>query len=199
MKTEMNDLKNKWKDAERTLESNPHVIEQLIARAKAKKKSSLYFHYGNIAVLALTLIVIVIFFYFIFPFQDRLSKSGVALMVVGLAVRILIEIFSSIKSQKIDLSNTALKATVDTEEFYSFRRKIHGPVTLIIVGIYTIGFYMLTPEYSRHFDLLSLILIDVSYIVGAVFLIWQIGKGIKKEMKQLSEIIELRKEIAEKD
>lgn len=91
------------------------------------------------------------------------------MMVVGLAVRILIEIFSTIKSRKIDLSNTALKTTTDSVDFYNFRKKIHGPVTIILVGIYTIGFYMLTPEFSRHFDLLWIVIVDVAYVMFAFF------------------------------
>lgn len=86
-----------------------------------------------------------------------------------------------------------------TPLIFTISEKIHGPVTIVLIGIYTIGFYMLTPELSRHFDLLWMVIFDFVYVLGAVFLIWQIGKGIKAEMKQLSEIIQLKEEMSAKE
>jgi hypothetical protein len=174
-------------------------VETLIRRARVKKRSTLYFHYGNIAVLSFTLAMVVLFFYYLFPFQDTLSKAGVAFMAGGLALRILIEIFSTLKSLKIDMSDEALKTTDQTLRFYNFRKKIHGPVTLVIVAFYSAGFYMLMPEFSRHMAGWIIVGLIVAYIVLAVLLIWQIRKGILEEMKNWSEILQLTAELNKPD
>jgi hypothetical protein len=69
---------------------------------------------------------------------------------------------------------------------------IHGPVTISILLLYTIGFYMLTPEFSRYFSLPVMILIDVSYIAGAAIVGIAIRHGIAKEMTILNAIKQQR-------
>lgn len=195
MSTAMDDLQNRWKDAKKNLTAKPRPAHEIIALAKAKKKSTLYHQYGNIGILTMVLVLILGFFYYLFPFQDTLSKAGVAMMAGGLILRIVIEFFSAIKSLRIDLGKTALKTTDDALHYYKLRKTVNGPVTLIIVFIYSAGFYMLTPEFSKYFEIWIMVLMDVSYLVAAGILIWQIRKGVLGEMKNLSDIVALRKEL----
>ena len=109
-------------------------------------------------------------------------------MLGSLALRIVIELYSIFLSSKIDLSEAALKSNQQVLRYYQFRKRIHSPVTITIVALYTIGFYILTPEFSRYFSLPVMILIDSSYVVIGIVLITQIRKGIKKEMQHLSDI-----------
>jgi hypothetical protein len=195
MNMELDYLKKKWQRARMVVQQKPLPVESVIKLAEQKRKNNLYFHYGNIAVLSGVLIMIWLCFHFLFPFRETLSKTGTGLMMGGLALRILIEIFSTTRSRKIDLSETALKTTASTLEFYRFRKKIHGPVTYIIVALYTLGFYMLTPEFAKYIDTVWMAVIDCSYIPGAIILVHNIGKGIKKEMEELRSIIALQKEM----
>ena len=195
MSTAMDDLQNRWKDAKKNLSTNPRPAQEIISLAKAKKKSTLYHQYGNIGILTLVLIMILIFFYYLFPFQETLSRTGVAMMAGGLLLRILIEIFTVIKSLRIDLGETALKTTDDSLAYYKLRKTVNGPVTLTVVCIYSAGFYMLTPEFSKHFELWTMVAMDISYLVIAGVLIWQIRKGVLGEMKNLSDIVALKNEL----
>ena len=195
MSIPMDDFQSRWKDAKKNLTTRPRDAQEIIALAKAKKKSTLYHQFGNIGILALVLVMIVIFFFYLFPFQDALSKAGVAMMAGGLALRIVIELFSAVKSLRIDLGETALKATDDSLQYYKLRKTVNGPVTLTIVVIYSAGFYMLSAEFSKYFDLWIMILMDVSYLIAAGILIWQIRKGVVGEMKNLADIVALRKEL----
>ena len=195
MNTELDYLKKSWQKARGEVRQKAQPVETIIKLAEQKRKNNLYFHYGNIGVLTGVLIMISLCFHFLFPFRETLSKTGIALMTGGLAVRILIEIFSTIRSLKIDLSEPALKTTDSTLKFYQFRKKIHGPVTYTIVGLYTLGFYMLTPEFAKYIDTVWMAVIDCSYILGAIILVHNIGKGIKKEMEDLRSIIGLQKEL----
>ena len=199
MNNELDKLKKEWEAAKNKLAPTPVSVDQLVELAKEKKKSSVYFHYGNIIILTIVVGVIIFFFYYLFPLEDLLSKWGVGLMVGGLAVRILVEFFSVAKSKKINISETALQTTNDTIDFFHFRKMIHGPVTVGIVLAYAIGFYMLTPEFARHFGWKSILFWDIMSVFIAVFLIWQIRKGIRKEMKELSEIVELKNELEKEE
>ncbi|WP_282088947.1 hypothetical protein [Aquimarina algiphila] len=197
MENEFDELQNKWQKGKKDIENNTETINETLATITTKKNSSVQFHYGNIAVLSVTLIGIAAFFYFLAPVQEILSRIGVVLMLGGLLTRIVIECISVSKSKKIDVIDNVLKTTNNTIAFYKFRKQIHGPVTIIILALYTIGFYMITPEFSLYFSTWKMILIDVSYIIGAIIFISFIRKSIKKEIKTLLEIIELRNKMVE--
>ncbi len=116
-------------------------------------------------------------------------------MMAGLIIRIVVELWSSVRSLNINLSEQALKTTDDTLRFYRLRKTIHGPVTYVTVGLYMAGFYMLSPEFSKYIAMPWMIVMDVSFIIGACILIFVIKKGIRKEMLNLSEILELKREL----
>ena len=196
MDDELKKLKNQWKDVKSSVEKPEIEVDDIIEKAKKNKKSVLYAHYGNMLILTLTLIMITAFFYYVTSFQDLISKIGVVFMIGGLALRILIEWVSSIRSKQMDLTEHATSSMNSLLQFYQFRKKIHGPVTISIVGLYTLGFYMLTPEFSKYIDLHWMIIMDVGYVIGAIILIIFIRKGIKKEMEELAEIVQMKKELA---
>ncbi len=193
----IDDLQGKWRDDKKNRTIKPLEIDELMDKVNNKKRENLYFHYGNIFILTLVLIGISLFFYFVAPVEETLSRIGAGLMLIGLAIRIVIEFQSVIKSKKIDAESNTLDNTNDTIAFYRFRKIIHGPITLSIVGLYTIGFYMISPEFSRYLGTWKMILIDVSYIPILIILIIVIRNGIKKEMKTLNEIIKLKRNIQE--
>ena len=56
---------------------------------------------------------------------------------------------------------------------------------------------MITPEFSLYIDLPYLILIDVSYLIIGIILFIIIRKGIKKEVRKVEEIIQLKKDLLE--
>ncbi|WP_462248649.1 hypothetical protein [Ekhidna sp.] len=188
MSDPINELKGQWDKAKTSSEPMELNTSEIIASANKKMKSVVYSHYANILILTLTVIMISSFFYYITPFKQLLSQIGVAMMIGGLLIRITIECFSVFKSKKIDLSETAAKTNLETVKFYAYRKKIHGPITISILIVYTIGFYILTPEFSEHLTLNQVILMDSSYVLIAIILIYSIRKGIKDEMQLLNEL-----------
>lgn len=189
-------LKNQWDEAKSTSKVKPMDSSELIALAQKKMKGVVYSHYGNIIVLTLTLIMISSFFYYITPFQQLLSRIGVALMVGGLALRIAIEFYSIYRSKQIHLSDSTATTNDSSVKFYAYRKRIHGPITVSILIAYTVGFYMLTPEFSDYLTFNQVLLIDISYLVMAPILIYSIRKGIKDEIRLLEEWTALSNEIS---
>jgi hypothetical protein len=190
----MDNLTNRWKEAKIALTPPNETAADLIAEA-TKKKSVLYFHYGNIMVLIITLIVISFFFLKVAHFKTMLSHAGICLMVGALIIRILIEIYSSIKFNTINLEQEVSRTVQEAVRFYTYRKRVHGPVTIGIVASYAIGFYSLSPEFNIYIPLKWMIMMHLSFLLGAVLLIWQIRKGIKKEMRNLNNIVGFSREL----
>ncbi len=189
------DLQRKWLQGKEDIGNTPKVINEVLSLVKAKKKSTVRFQYGNIMVLLITLLGISAFFYYTAPVKEVLSRIGVGLMIGGLLLRIAIELMSIVKSKKMVVIESVLKATERAITYYNFRKRIHGPITITIITLYTIGFFMITPEFSLYFTTWQMVLIDASYIVAAAIFIPIIHRSIKQEVHTLLEIIELRKKI----
>ncbi|MEO9870677.1 hypothetical protein [Ekhidna sp.] len=188
-------LKKQWKDA-KTQGKQPSVSsKELIEKSTEKLKSSRNMHRGNIAILLITLIGISAFFMYVAPLQEILSLVGISLMLGGLSLRILIEIQSAYRSTKIDMSETATEVNEEFIRYYTYRKQIHGSITISILLAYTIGFYLLTPEFSQYFTTNQVILMDVSYLGAAAIFGFSIRKAIRSEMKMLNEVLKLRDEV----
>ncbi|MEO9485134.1 MAG: hypothetical protein ABJG47_16860 [Ekhidna sp.] len=194
MSDPIDSLKNKW-DAVKSTPSEPKISsKELISLAKKKMKSAVMMHVGNIGVLAITLIGISAFFIYVAPLKNTLSHIGIFLMVGGLAIRIIIECYSIYRSSHVDVSESVAIANDTSLQFYNYRKRIHGPITVVILIAYTIGFYLLTPEFSDYFTTIQVILMDVSYLGAAAIFIYSIRKAIQKEMKLLDELKLLQNE-----
>ncbi|MCL5244465.1 hypothetical protein M4I21_01505 [Cellulophaga sp. 20_2_10] len=199
MNSDFKELQNTWESSKNNLDLSATNFDGLYAKIKKKEKENYFFYYGTITILLTTLIVISLFFYYVAPVKEVLSKVGAGLMIFGLVFRILIEVISIYKAKQINNLDTTLKTTENTENFHQFRKIIHKVIAPIIIGLYTIGFYMITPEFSAHMESWNIILIDVSYVVIAIILFIVIRKGVKKEMQKLADIIKLKKEITEEN
>lgn len=193
MEKELDEIKKLWQKAKDNNNDLPSKnIVDLIALGEAKKKSSLFAHYGNALVLTATVAMLVFHFYYLYNFQDLLSNIGINVMIGGLTLRIAIEIFSAIRSLRINISDTAAQSIQNSVSFYKFRKRIHGPVTIIIFVAYVIGFYLLTPEFSRYLTLTWVILMDASALIIFIALAFIIRKGIRQEFRDLEKIVELQ-------
>ncbi len=189
------ELHQLWQGAKKTARPATSDPEALIVRAKAQQQHTRNFHWGNIAVLLGVVVGLIAFFRYVAPLQTTLSHGGIGLMIGGLLLRILIEGYSLIRSSRVDLSADAQQATHEALTFLRFRKTIHGWVTVAIVLLYSLGFYLLTPEFNQYFSLPWMILIDGSYLVGAVILIGLIRRGIRKEVTALEELAAIGREL----
>ncbi len=199
MNTDFEALQREWQKNKDDIKRDTTSMNDLFFLIQKKKKASVQFQYGNAIVLLVTLLVISAFFYYVAPVKEILSRIGAGFMIFGLLLRIIIEIVSIIKSKKIDIKNNVLETSENTITYYKFRKKIHGPITIIILVLYTIGFYMITPEFSLYFTTWQMILIDVSYVVGACVFIPIIRKSIRREIQNLLDIVDLKNRITNGD
>ena len=197
MSNHFSELEDAWNQSKKELQSSSTNLESTYEKIRAHKKESFLFYYGTIAILSATFIMIFSFFYFVAPVEQLLSRTGAGLMLGGLIIRILFEIISIKKAKKIRVSDNSLEAVNTSINFYQFRKKIHGIVAPIIIALYTIGFYLLTPEFLIYMETWNVILFDVSYFFIAIFLFVQIRKGVRKEMDSVRKTVDLKKELLE--
>ncbi|HET9054650.1 MAG TPA: hypothetical protein VFM90_10775 [Cyclobacteriaceae bacterium] len=198
MKEDNDDITALWQQVKAKNQTSvaPNLTE-VKNQAAAKKKSALWAHYGNAGVLTLTVLMLIFYFYYLYNFQDVLSNLGINLMIGGLIIRILIELYSAFRSRTINVSDTAAQSLQSSDAFHEFRKRIHGPVTIIIFALYFVGFYMLTPEFSRYISFTWMVIMDVGALVVAAILILFIRKGIRQELKDLEKMVELQRSLVQ--
>ncbi|MTI21465.1 hypothetical protein E1176_10590 [Fulvivirga sp. RKSG066] len=194
----MEDLKNIWQKGRQHISASKPADEMLKDAQKLARKNKMA-HLGNALILCAVVVMLLLFFTYLAPFENRLSHAGVLLMVGGLVVRITIEIVSMIKLGKLDLTLEPKTSMDQALKFYNFRKLIHGPFTYIIIALYTIGFYMLTPEWSLYFSTWTMLLIDGSYVIIAIILIWQIRKGVIEEMNNYKKLAGIYNDMQESE
>lgn len=195
MPDDLKQLQSEWKNVLAQTSTSTHDVAKIIGLATKRKSNTVKTHVVNILILLLTLLGIAAYFTYVAHFRQTLSHVGQGLMMGGLMLRILIECFSIYLSTTIDLTQPSAKTNDSFLQFYGFRKRIHGPVTMAVLLAYTVGFYMLTPEFSLVFSLPILILLNVSYVAAALIFTTFIRRGIKKEMNELEEISKLQNEL----
>uniref|UniRef100_UPI00404A624C hypothetical protein n=1 Tax=Fulvivirga sp. TaxID=1931237 RepID=UPI00404A624C len=193
----LDDFKGHWDAAKKDSANQTVSAKDLVAAAQQKMRSAMLMHVGNTAVLVVTLISICLFFIYVAPLQETLSHIGMSLMIGGLVLRILIEFHSIYRSTKIDLSDTAFAVNKSYMSFYTYRKKIHGSVTIGILIAYTVGFYILLPEFGNYFTQAQLILLALSYLVAAAIFGFSIKIAIRKEVKLLKSLIDMQQEMTD--
>lgn len=196
---DLDDLTALWQQAKSGAKPSVLDVAAISKAGEARKKSTLTAHYGNAIVLSVTVIFLIFYFYYLYHFQDLLSKIGYNLMIGGLILRIVIEVFSALRSKQIKISDITTASLHNSVAFLEFRKRIHGPVTIVIFILYFIGFYMLTPEFSRYISLKWLLIMDISALFIAVMLMYFIRRGIRQEMEHLENMITIHKSLAKED
>jgi cation transport ATPase len=197
MNDQLDHLKKIWQNSRSNDFGKSADTDRIIEMAKQKMRSTIRMQLGTILILMITLVIITAYFFYVAKFNQTISHIGALLMIAGLALRIIIELISIYLSTTINMSDTTLKTNKAALDYYRFRERINGPVTIAIIIIYSLGFYMLTPEFSLYFRTPVLIMIDVSYIFIAAIFIWIVRRTIKKEMNILNEIIVIQNDITE--
>lgn len=145
----------------------------------------------------ITLIAVSLFFYYLAPVQQTLSRIGAGLMITGLVFRIIIEIISINKAKRINKLDKTLLTVDNTFSFHQFRKTIHQIYSPIIIGLYSIGFYIIFPEFMLYMSTLMIWFIGTSYLIMGIVLFILIRKGVVDEMQKLTDIMELKKDIIE--
>ncbi len=197
MNNDFKALQDSWKSSRNNIKTTTNNFDILYKKIEQKQKENFSFYYRTIIILLITLIAISMFFYYMAPVRETLSRIGAGLMITGLAFRIIIEIISVIKAKQINKLDKTLQTVENSINFHRFRKTIHQVYSPIIIGFYSIGFYMIFPEFILYMSIWMIWFIGISYLIMGTVLFIVIRKGVVDEMQKLRDIMELKKDIIE--
>ena len=197
MNNDFKTLQDSWKNSRNNIKTPTNNFNVLYKNIAQKQKENFSFYYGTIIILAITLLAVSLFFYYMAPVKETLSIIGAGLMMTGLAFRITIEIISVFKAKCINKLDETLKTVENTLRFHQFRKTIHQVYSPIIIALYSIGFYMIFPEFMLYMNIWMIWFIGISYLIMGTVLFIVIRKGVVDEMQKLKDIMKLKKDIIE--
>ena len=197
MNNDFKALQESWKSSKKNIKTPANNFDALYKKIEQKEKENFSFYYGTIIILMITLIAVSLFFYYLAPVEQTLSRIGAGLMITGLVFRIIIEIISINKAKRINKLDKTLLTVDNTFSFHQFRKTIHQIYSPIIIGLYSIGFYIIFPEFMLYMSTWMIWFIGTSYLIMGIVLFILIRKGVVDEMKKLTDIMELKKDIIE--
>ena len=197
MNNDFKALQESWKSSRKNIKTPVNNFNTMYKKIEQKEKENFSFYYGTIIILIITLIAISLFFNYIAPVEQTLSRIGAGLMITGLIFRIIIEIISVIKAKRINKLDKTLQTVDNTLNFHQFRKTIHQIYSPIIIGLYSIGFYIIFPEFMLYMSIGMIWFIGISYLIMGIVLFILIRKGVVDEMQKLTDIMELKKDITE--
>jgi protein-S-isoprenylcysteine O-methyltransferase Ste14 len=172
-------------------------VDDLIAQAKKSQRRTMVYQYQNIGVMTLSWLAVGGFFGLWLPFQSGLSHIGVGLMLVSFGLRIAVEGWSIYRLGRLNLGQEAQQSAMQSLRYCRWRQRLHGPFTLTIVVLYSLSFFLLTPEFWATMPTWQVVAIDASYLAGAAILIWQIRSGIHQEMAQVNQMADTCRQLTD--
>lgn len=195
MKDEFSALENAWSAGQKKLAQQQPTFADMQQTLDQRKSASRSFQYGTLAILLFTLVSLSAFFIYVAPVQRTISRVGATAMLGGLTIRVILEIISLYRLQRISTLSNSKENTNNSISFHAFRVKTQSIYSPIIIALFTIGFYLITPEFLDNLSFNMVLFIDISYLFIAVILFYVIRKGVQKELQNLQEWNDLLSEL----
>lgn len=190
--TELNkNLKEAWQDTGATLVP-PSNIQNLIDDAKKLNQKSIKFQRNNLIILGASFLMMCYFLIFLFSFQELLSKIGVGIMLGFFLFRIILEGYSIRKAKKGQITESAATNLDNEKNYLSLRLQIHSTYTYLTLGMYTLGFLFLLPEFALYISSFWIATLVVSYFIPGIILTILIRKNVQRELRELRTVVELK-------
>ena len=118
-------------------------------------------------------------------------------MIGGLVLRIGIEIISAFRSRNINMADSLANSSQEMIRYYSFRKGIHGPVTVSIIVAYLLGLCALLPELSRYISAVLLTVFMAAFVLSGLFIIYKVRQSIRTEMDNLRFFMDMNRQLGE--
>ncbi|NRB49264.1 MAG: hypothetical protein HRU41_16425 [Saprospiraceae bacterium] len=195
MKDEFSELENAWSAGQKKLAQQQPTFADMQQILEQRKSASRSFQYGTLAILLFTLIGFCAFFMYVAPVKQTMSRVGAIAMLGGLTIRVLLEILSLLRLRRISTLSNSKENTKNSIRFHAFRVKTQSIYSPVIIAVFTVGFYLLTPEFVDNLSFNMVLFIDISYLFIAAILFYVIRMGVKKELQNLEEWTDLLREL----
>ena len=193
---EFESLKAGWVDA-RTGLTPSLTSTQLIEQAQRTNRDSLRFQRGTLLILVVSFLMMGYFLLVYFGFREPLSHLGVGVMLGFFLLRIILEAYSIQQGRAKGYDNSATDTLDQERNYLKLRLRIHGFFTYLTLGMYTLGFLLLLPEFSKYISSFWMAAMVTSYFVPGILLTLIIRRNVQKELRELRVVVALSQNLAE--
>lgn len=180
------DLENTWKNQNRL--SPRKSAEDLINSAEAEIAGMKIKQRGTVLILSLTVAILLLYLVWMQAYRHAWFFTGLLIMIGMLAIRIVLEVVSYARFQRISPNKSTNAYCEEIIAYYHWRRSIHYIFTPIIYVSYVAAFVSLMPLFKANMSpgLYWYVLISgVIVFIGLALLIYH---QIKKEMTILNSL-----------
>ena len=183
MKT-FNDIKSEWgeqKESETPKNGASKIIEETI---KIKNKQWI----TNL-ILGSTVLLLIGFFFYIKAYLVTKVTLALALMILSLVIRIVMELLSILRLKKIKFQDSTVSFKENLMTYYKRRLNTHYIFTPIILVAYIIGFLTLLPYFKESLSSGFYTYIIVSGLLILIIGLFLMYKKIRQELNALRNLI----------
>lgn len=146
-------------------------------------------HILTIIILTISAIAVGFGFGYLLKIQSLIGNLGLIIMEMVLCIRIVIEFYSYKRKQLLDVSEYTNSLVLKLKDYYQWRKSLHGIKTLLLVMAYILGVALMFVEFKSSLSIFWFNFFAIEFIVLSAVLIFYIRKHIKKEIKEMEELI----------
>jgi nitrate/nitrite transporter NarK len=179
---------------------NQHIQEtkttsdDIIRKAQLQTQKLKQKKWWTIGILGFTTAILLSFFVSVGAYKNMKESIGLSLMIIMLLLRIILELLSKNRLQKIDHTLDFQSYVSQLKTYFKNRRWIHFVFTPIIYLAYFGGFVAMLPVFKRELSSGFYLYILISGVVVFIGLALFIGYHIRKELKALDFLKQLLKQ-----
>ena len=144
----------------------------------------------TVAILSTTILICVSFMLYISAYKFTQVFIGIGLMISSLSVRVVIELVSMQRFQKIKEIVSFRECSKDLLKFYQWRKRVSFVFVPIIFALYVIGFIMLLPSFKESLSTGFYNYILFSGIGILLFFVFYIRKQVLSEIQIIKQLTE---------
>lgn len=164
----------------------PQTSSEAIATKSLQKiKEQRAKHYWTIGLLTALMIVLIYFYNFIYVDVLAYKIKGLALMILVMAARCLLEIVCIVKFRRIDFSTSLKSYSHQLIIYYKLRKAVHFFFTPVVYLLYVIGFISLLPLFKENLSKGFYIYVLVSGFGFLTFFSFLLFRIMKKDLADL--------------
>ncbi len=159
--------------------------DDIIKKAQFQTQKLKQKKWWTMSILGFSTAVLIGFFLSVGAYKHMMESLGLSLMIIMLLLRIILELMSKNRLQKLDQTLNFQSYVSQLQTYFKNRRWIHFIFTPVIYLAYFGGFVSMLPVFKRELSSGFYLYILISGVVVFIGLAFFIGFHIRKELKAL--------------
>jgi hypothetical protein len=185
-------ISQNWQDQH--IQKTEISSDDIIRKAQLQTQKLKQKKWWTIGILGFTTAILLGFFVSVGAYKNMIESLGLSLMTIMLLLRIVLELMSKSRLQKIDRTLDFESYVSRLKNYFKNRRWIHFIFTPVIYLAYFGGFVAMLPVFKRELSSGFYLYILISGVVVFIGLALFIGYHIRKELKALDFLNQILKQ-----